>query len=577
MTFSTEDEETIQAIANLMVRHIDRQTSTPKQRDQHPKQHGCLRARFCIEPYLWEQLPEAYRVGLWQRPQTYDAWVRFSNFQDQDDAKGDVHGMAIKVLPPKSTHVSSDPGIQDFVLLDSPVFFMNDIQPYLELFQILDLKTALTDPEAINPPASNKLTLLLQLIYRFCKFLFPSAQPNKWRLREFGTLIYAKASKKIRKLSSPLDQTYWSTTPYKIGAENAAVKYIVRPSVANHTPKPKRYTANYLREALSERLTHQRETARFDFYVQLKSNPTSKELNDTTTEWRNVPEFKIATLIIPPQDFYPDQQPAFGETFAFTPWHCLPDHQPLGTINHIRQQVYQLTSERRNALNASEMAVVSSKPPQELPLRSPAEQHPLTVIVPIRTGAVDALRDTLEPIGAAVHTPNNPYFAQSPSTHLARWVILDAPEQDVPPHLLFSCCYDGPFTDYMQELVATIGSQMDPVWQHCVGYTPNLCQDVEVFTRFIRDHSFAAQAFYVSCRGVSVQDIRNAKTLRQQIDNLAQNHAAALAPPLTAMAPLVPARSPDPGLPAWLLPWLPRLRKIALLGQPLVNIFPKIN
>jgi hypothetical protein len=583
MTVKAPQKEIITAIATLFTRHIDRQQDSPKHRDQHPKQHGCVMARFCVEPHLWEKLPAACRVGLFSQPQTFPAWVRFSNFKDTDDSKGDIHGMAVKVLIAKENDLSepeeqakTQAKTQDFTLIDVPRFFMKGIQPYLEFFQLLDLVAALKNPAVTDPPSTNKLSLLLKILVQFFTFLFPSLSPQHWRFRELWILISAKLQKKLSRTSSPLDQSYWSTTPYRLGNAAQAVQYVVRPSVINHTAKPNRHTPHYLREALVEHLTHQQQQARFDVYIRVKENPTAADLDDPTVEWKDVPEYKVATLQIPPQQFYSATEPVFGEDFSFTPWHCLPEHEPLGSMNLIRQQVYLQTAQRRNDLNHATV-LPSPQPPQELPHRAPTGQYPLTVIAPLRLNALDTLRSELEQVAQQVQEGTETYFAKSPSTHFARWVIVDAPDQNVPPHLLFTSNHDGILTGYLQELVETMGAQMDSIWTHCEGFNPGDALDVETFTQFILQHSFATQAFYVGCRDVTAQEILAAKTLRQTIDQLAQTHAVSLEAPLQDLSPLTPARPPEDPLPRWVFPVAALSRTIALGLQSWVGVFPKRN
>lgn len=579
MTLQNSDADSIEAITALIVRHIDRQTASPKRRDQHPKQHGCLMARFCVEPHLWEKLPESCRVGLLSKPQTFPAWVRFSTLKETDDVKGDIHGMAVKVVAEEDREglePERQAKIQDFVFIDVPRFFIKGVQPYLELFQILDLAAALKDPSITEPPSKNKGGLLLNILVRLLAFLMPNLSPRQWRFRELWILITAKIQKRLFPMASPLDQSYWSTTPYCLGSPTQAVKYIVRPSTINATSKPKRYTPNYLRDALVEHLTHRQQQARFDFYIQVKANPTPADLDDSTTEWKDVPEYKVATLQIPPQQFYSATEPAFGEDLSFTPWNCLPEHKPLGSMNAIRQRVYLQAAQRRNDLNQS-VRFPSPKPPQELPPRSPVGQSPLTAIVPLRPNAVDALRAELEKVAQQIKDCRESYFAKSPATHFARWVILDAPEQNVLPHLLFISNHDGTIADYLQELVETMGAEMDSVWCHCVGFNLGDALDVETFTRFVQRYSLNTQAFYVGCRNVTAQEILAAKMLRQRVDRLVQEQAAHLEAPLRELSALTPARSPESSFPPLLLSLLGLFRTIALVLQSWVGIFPKRN
>jgi hypothetical protein len=36
---------------------------------------------------------------------------------------------------------------------------------------------------------------------------------------------------------------------------------------------------------------------------------------------------------------------------SFTPWHALPEHEPLGGINRVRRAVHESLSDFRHALN----------------------------------------------------------------------------------------------------------------------------------------------------------------------------------------------------------------------------------
>ncbi|MGH6841493.1 MAG: hypothetical protein ACREDV_05290, partial [Methylocella sp.] len=49
---------------------------TLARRGVHPKDHGCVQARFTVN----SDIPEKYRAGVFAKPgKTYDAWIRFSN------------------------------------------------------------------------------------------------------------------------------------------------------------------------------------------------------------------------------------------------------------------------------------------------------------------------------------------------------------------------------------------------------------------------------------------------------------------------------------------------------------------
>ncbi|MGB6268830.1 MAG: hypothetical protein WBF67_07435, partial [Olleya sp.] len=63
-------------------------------RQIHTKMHGCVKAKFIIEPKLENNL----KVGVFKNAETFNCWVRFSNSQTkpQKDKKKDIRGIAIK-------------------------------------------------------------------------------------------------------------------------------------------------------------------------------------------------------------------------------------------------------------------------------------------------------------------------------------------------------------------------------------------------------------------------------------------------------------------------------------------------
>jgi hypothetical protein len=169
------------------------------------------------------------------------------------------------------------------------------------------------------------------------------------------------------------------------------------------------------------------------------------------------------------------------------------------------------------------------------------EQNALTVIVPIKSGEATALEQLLTEIGEDVE--GNPHFRfrDTPSTHFARWAIVDRdPKGDA--RLLFISNYDGSFESYMRELVEAVGPGMEQVWSKCEGYSPGAAWDVARFTEFIRRYSVEYQVFYVALAGASVQTIVKSARLREMVDELLDRPDAE--PWVRQLAALLPAARP---------------------------------
>lgn len=281
-------------------------------RDAHPKQHGCLRAEFAVEP----DLPRELAVGLFARPASYTAWIRYSNAFpiSRPDRKWGIRGMALKLLD-----VPDAPGgEQDFLLLTRPAFIAKDVPEFDSLV------------EGFNGGLCAKL-----------KFAFNPFRPR------FRLIWRAAAS--ARPCANLLTTRYWSATPYRLGG--AAVKYstIPEPSTGRSNIRPS--SPDYLRERLADDLRGGE--ARFSFCVQTQTDPVLMPVEDAAARWSEKlsPFRKVATIRIPEQDFDTPERREYGDNLSFTPWNCLPEHEPLGGINRGRKEIYAALSMFRHERN----------------------------------------------------------------------------------------------------------------------------------------------------------------------------------------------------------------------------------
>jgi hypothetical protein len=312
-----DEEKTIAEIIQINLSTLVTQ-DRPVERGQHPKHHGCVRATFTVLP----DVPAHLRRGIFAQPDSYDALIRFSNGRQQDDREPDAHGMAIKLLNvpgPKLMGGHEHETTQDFVLVDHETFFQSGLKDYA----------------AFNRgSAAAKRGLVGKLLFAGKLKLFDRALLE--RVQEFAG----------KRPSSPLGTHYWSTTPYRLGTQ--AVKYMAvshqqAPAGAGVSAK------NGLSQALAAHLSNRE--ARFDFGVHVQTDPERHPVEDVTVSWsRNGAEFvKLATIVIPKQDV--DPKASLAQDLAFSPWHSLAEHRPLGAINRVRGAVYAAMSKKRHELN----------------------------------------------------------------------------------------------------------------------------------------------------------------------------------------------------------------------------------
>jgi hypothetical protein len=293
-------------------------------RGQHPKQHGCVRATFQV----LDNIPTRYKVGLFAKPASYDALIRFSNGPQQDDREPGPQGMAIKLIGVpgrKILEAEAAAGTHDFILIDGPVFFVRDTASYARLFKDLALRKQ-------------------------------GAEPEKWLAelkRTHPQDVAVAQNYQSRIADSPLSRPFWSQVPYAFGpGDDTIARYSVVPDPENRiAPVPPHFRdKNCLRREMVEQLTAAGRPAGFDFFVQLRTDATPAIIDDPTVEW-DTPVQKVAVITIPPQDFARPEQDRFAENLSYTPWHALPEHRPVGQINEIRRAVYAATSRVRHFFN----------------------------------------------------------------------------------------------------------------------------------------------------------------------------------------------------------------------------------
>jgi hypothetical protein len=99
----------------------------------------------------------------------------------------------------------------------------------------------------------------------------------------------------------------------------------------------------------------QKSPACFDFMAQLQVLDKDKDMpvEDTTVRWReeDSPFVTVARIEIPAAAIARNMENNFCENLSFTPWHSLPEHEPVGGLNRIRKAVYQGISRYRRCLN----------------------------------------------------------------------------------------------------------------------------------------------------------------------------------------------------------------------------------
>jgi hypothetical protein len=342
------EEELIEQLVQFGRRSME--SSPPMRRDQHPKSHGCVKGEFIVEA----NIPDDMKVGVFKEPRTYNVWIRFSNNSNlrtpdgrlQPDTEPDGKGMAIKLMDVEGKKVLDDPEHekeQDFVLLNSPIFFISDLQQYINFFMVATARRAaaaelIRQGKTVTPETPLEIPEALQ-----------AAAKALDEHKVFERVMKIRMSTIENSQTNPLEIKYWSSTPYKLG--DRAMKFSAFPNFTGEKFKQEDATDkdNFFREAMKKHLANQE--AVFDFQIQLQTDPSKMPIEDSTIEWKESPFIKVATIRIPPQEFDTPEMNGFDEKLAFSPWNTLPEFEPLGGVNRSRKRIYQELAKLRNQMN----------------------------------------------------------------------------------------------------------------------------------------------------------------------------------------------------------------------------------
>ncbi|HEY2937232.1 MAG TPA: catalase family protein [Gaiellaceae bacterium] len=293
------------------------------ERGGNTKTHGVVRAEFAVR----DDLPENMRRGIFAEPRTYRAWVRFAGpgpyiTKDIDDVG--FMSMSIKLMGvPGPKLLDDEEFTQDLLGVSPPTFVTPDTRANAQL-QHWSLKNA-------------------QIFY-FLNFR------ESHILDSIMQLLWTKTQ------TSPLEGEYFSCVPYLLG-EGQAMQYSFRPRSKGRTRVPRlplRPPDNYLRDAMVGTLA--REDVEFDISLQLQTDPFRMPIENNAVLWptKLSPRVPAAVLRIPKQKFDSAEQLEFAKVLSFNPWHCIPEHRPLGNQSRARKRMYYELAKLRQQMNEVE-------------------------------------------------------------------------------------------------------------------------------------------------------------------------------------------------------------------------------
>ena len=291
------------------------------ERGGNTKTHGIVRGEFTVHDNLAPQ----FRHGIFAKPQTFRAWVRFSGpgpYITPDIEDVGFMSISVKLMGvPGPKLMDEEKFTQDMFGVSTPTFVTPDTKANAQL-QIESFKNA-------------------QLLY-FVNFTRPHL------------LDFIMQGLWIKTQSSPFEAPYFSCVPYLLG-EGQAMQYSFWPKWKRRTPianLPLRPPDDYLRDAMVKSLSQG--DVEIDVRVQLQTDPHLMPIENNGVLWpeRLSPRVSVATLRLPKQTFNSPPQMEFAKRLSYNPWHSIPEHRPLGNQSRARRRMYFELSKLRHTMNA---------------------------------------------------------------------------------------------------------------------------------------------------------------------------------------------------------------------------------
>lgn len=306
-------------------------------RSVHAKSHGLLRARLQVLDGLAPELAQ----GLFAVPAGYDAVMRISTIPGDmlDDKVSVPRGMAVKVIGVPGTQLSSldaDDGAppaatQDFVLVNGPAFLAPSAKKFLGSLKLL----------AGTTDKAPRLKQALSTVLQGAEKALEAVGGESGTLKSLGG----------HPETHVLGETYYSQAPILYGAYMAKVALVpVSPELAalrgahvDLDGKP-----NGLRDAVVAFFS--RHAATWEVRIQLCRDIATMPLEDASVAWpeEDSPYLPVARLTALPQAGWSEAlSRAVDDGMAFSPWHGVLEHRPLGSIMRVRKAAYAMSARFR--------------------------------------------------------------------------------------------------------------------------------------------------------------------------------------------------------------------------------------
>jgi hypothetical protein len=304
-------------------------------RSVHAKSHGLLEGELSV----LDGLPAELAQGLFARGGTYKVVLRFSTNPGDilDDSISVPRGLAIKILGVNGDRLPGSEGdtTQDFIMVNGPVFAAAKAKQFLTNLKLL----------AKTTDRAEGAKKVVSAVLRGTETVLETVGLESATLKQMGG----------HPNTHPLGETFYTQTPFRYG------DHIAKLSIAPVSPHLKALTddpidpagrPDALREVITETMIEQ--DAEWELRVQLCTDLGKMPIEDPTQEWdESVSPYRtVGRIRVPVQIAWSvDRAKVVDDQLAFSVWHGLAAHQPLGSINRVRKPAYEMSASFRGNYN----------------------------------------------------------------------------------------------------------------------------------------------------------------------------------------------------------------------------------
>ena len=323
--------DTLHSISETTLAHSGHAT-----RSVHAKSHGVLRGKLTVLPGL----PAHLAQGVFAKPAEYDVAIRLSTIPGDivDDIVSTPRGMAIKMIGVEGPRLpgSENDTTQDFVLVNGPAFAAPNAEAFLGSLKTLAKTTRQgrrpeKKPLRRGPNHRNRAGSIRPQKPPGPDPRRPAADPHP------GRDVLLPGPDPLRRL-------------HRQDRRRPGLRQ------SDRADRPaSRHVRKTHRAAPGGEQHFDTQDAEWEVRIQLCTDPNTMPIEDASVIWpeHQSPYLPVARIRAPMQNTWsPEAIAAIDQAMAFSPWHGIAAHRPLGSVMRARNSTYQSSANFRATHNS---------------------------------------------------------------------------------------------------------------------------------------------------------------------------------------------------------------------------------